>query len=474
LTCRIFAEDGNDILRGCPDPRKTAASSRPKKPKRKSRVPYIYSPEGFRCEDHGLSPKDDHAVRWLLNSIYFNHIVGKYERDDYCPLNARLLAKVMGREVARVRTACVDAGLVDYMPHYKAGVESSKYRLGPKLASVQWRRWEGDGQVYINRYRTWKEDIVGVRLDDLGRYMRKWAKAVKIHKDGLEKTFAAMPDAKRDLARAQIGYLEQGVIRTKYCRFGRFHTNFTRLCGEIRKNHLAIDGEKLVEIDIVNSQCLFVANLLMRTGNYLRTCSLHSNVRNHHEHYRKHLANAYIPHLCQLVSRPIPSTSPYDLRISDPFVQSVIKGRVYEDFQDHFSLATRDHAKVEFFKTVYSGNVDRFRQVFPAAGRSLAKLVRKHRYKWVSRQMQWEESDVILRKAVDRLRREHPMIPVITVHDSILTTERYVAVVRRIMLEAFDGLPIKPILRLKEQNDADITLEVAPRSLCDDPDGIPW
>ncbi|WP_165069350.1 hypothetical protein [Paludisphaera rhizosphaerae] len=418
----------------------TLTTKQKAKPKRKKkRAPYLYTPADFDFADYGIGPKDESAARWLINCIYFNHVVGRYERHEYCPLNAKLLAKVMGDGVARIRKMCVEAGLVDCIERYKPKVESFKFRLGYVLRDRKFVRWSGDDQWYLNRFNAWKELLSAPDLGDLGNYLRAWAKKVKVDKTGLEETLAGMKPDKRELAEQQVGWLDQGVVRATWCKYGRFHTNFTRLCKEVRQKHLTINGERLFEIDIQESQTLFLGILLMNANAYLDSCSLHSSPSHRYQSSRHHpCENSSFRSL----------RSPYDLGSSDKYIAAVGQARVYDDFQRAFSIAERGDAKVEFFRAVYSGKLAKFRGVYPKAARVLAKLVRLHGYKWVSREMQWQESDVVLRKAVERLRVEHPDIPVVTVHDSIMTTQVHLETVYRVLSESFQGLPLRPRFRV--------------------------
>ena len=56
--------------------------------------------------------------------------------------------------------------------------------------------------------------------------------------------------------------IKEGNIFYNFDAYGRFHTNYTILKSHIRKNFLNISDEKVVEIDIHNSQPLFLSKLI--------------------------------------------------------------------------------------------------------------------------------------------------------------------------------------------------------------------
>jgi hypothetical protein len=373
------------------------------------RKPCLYVPEGFSAAKYGYKPEHEDGLRWILSTIHFYRVavLDKDKQDAPVYLSAKLLEKMVGHALPAIRDEGVRLGLLtcDYKcVNSTRGIPSKcyGYQLGPALAGVKFTKWKGDGAVYLNRLKRFKAEWTSTRdLDALGKYLRRWLLKVRVAKSAKD-ALAEMPEAKRELATHQIDLIKDGMIRTTYCDYGRFHSNFTRLCSEVR-GHLEVDGERLVEIDITSSQVLFLAKVLG-------------------------------PDAAELVA---------DLEA----------GRVYERFQAHCGYATRGEAKRAFFHSIYGGirQTKTFSELWPQAGEALKQLKRDHDYKWVPQEMQRRESDLILRTVVDTLRREHPEVPVVTVHDSIATTARYVDLVRSLLLEAFEAaeFPCLPILRAK-------------------------
>jgi len=399
--------------------------------------PWIYSPDHLDVELHGIEARYDLQVRYLLNSIFYYQVVGRREEDDFIELSTSYLGPLYGnhRLVKPVREMCEEAGLVESDHRYVVGSKSIGYRFGERLRHRKFARWHVDGKKAEGRFEKWKavqNDRSG--LDELGHYLGNWIDRVQFKGD-VARTIAGMPSAKAEVAWAQVGYLRQGVVHVNYCEYGRFHSPFTRLCSELRQ-HMTIDGQPLGEIDVVNSQPTFLAGIVNDFAEFSSLSPVfHTPTISH-------------PHPLSPPQPPTPYECTSDLQ---EFIRDVKDGLVYERFQHANGIATRDLAKDKFFKAVYgrASNLGPFEKLYPTVADVLRTLKTEHGYKWVPCEMQRRESQVVLRGAADRLRRDHPDVPIITVHDSIMTTTENMDLVRQIILEAFEGQAVIPQLRIK-------------------------
>jgi hypothetical protein len=378
----------------------------PKTAKRKQE--FIYTPADV---DLDVPAHLEPGVRWLVSTCYFYRVAVWKDRGDgrehWAYLSADLLEKVVGRNVREIRDAAVDAGLIECDDHYQVGRKCMGYRLGPRLRDAKFEAWEGDGKVFMTRFRRFRDDWNAASdLDDLGEHLRKWACKVKVSRKA-ESVIAGMDPKKAEIARHQVEIIRAGFVKTKYCEYGRFHSNFTRLCREIRASCLTIGGEVLHEIDIVGSQVVFLAELLAA------------------EDFSISLPNRL---------SPSPSL-PYDLTFSPDFFVDLCNARTYEHFQSVHGLASRGEAKEGFFKSVY-GTAKwtwMFSAVWPEAGKILRRLKRKHEFGWIPREMQRRESGIVLGKVCEFLRVNRPDVPIVTCHDSISTTAEHLDLVAGIL-----------------------------------------
>ena len=114
---------------------------------------------------------------------------------------------------------------------------------------------------------------------------------------------------------------------------------------------------------------------------------------------------------------------------------------------------TRDHLKRLFFADVFYGRtkVDTpltrlFARLFPTVYYLILDC-KSERYQDLARKMQREEAKFILHTVCRRLFTYHESVPVFTIHDSIMTTEEHVPLVRRIINEEFQRLGLHPTLK---------------------------
>jgi hypothetical protein len=78
-------------------------------------------------------------------------------------------------------------------------------------------------------------------------------------------------------------------------------------------------------------------------------------------------------------------------------------------------------------------------------------------YRKLACDMQRAESTLMIDQVGARLATEHPKIPVLTIHDSYLTTAPHVDTVRGIILDEFLKLGITPTLKVESYNHTGVT-----------------
>jgi len=173
--------------------------------------------------------------------------------------------------------------------------------------------------------------------------------------------------------------------------YGRMHTNFTILKSFIRKNCLLINGEETHEIDIKNSQPLFLTKLIQDSG-----------------------------------SKWINSEE-FEL-----FKSLTINGRYYNYIMDTYGIKDRNLVKEMTYKVLFGRNgtnskADKiFSSLFPTIHHFI-KLYKKENgdYKVLAYELQKAESNLIFNKIIRQIMTLYPEINVVTVHDSIIIQKSY-------------------------------------------------
>jgi hypothetical protein len=183
-----------------------------------------------------------------------------------------------------------------------------------------------------------------------------------------------------------IMQLMESDIFYKFDGFGRFHSNFTILKKELRHQFITIDGENICEIDIKNSQPLFLGVLINEEYNY---------------------------------------NPPKKLQ---DYIDLVECGLLYEDFLQNCGgrISTRDEVKVFIFKVLFGKNNEYFKEnkVFKSIYPEVFEFVKNYKkktgsYKNLSHALQKRESEFIYNKVVNEILFRYPEIHLFTVHDSI-------------------------------------------------------
>jgi hypothetical protein len=254
-----------------------------------------------------------------------------------------------------------------------------------------------------------------------------------------------------------------------FCRYGRIHTVVTRLHRKLRP-FLHVDGEPVVNIDIANSQPLMVALLLTQ---YRRAGGRFFNMHT----FGTDAETLYLP-----LSPAEPnafahagsnSTQKNTHRIggcvgwggvpaglaSDEalYVRLCEGGELYEYLRQAAGL---QHVQQRAFKkrcfhdvfygrnSVYTALTAAFEREFPNVWAVIRAAKRKD-HAHLARMMQTYESSLMINRVCRRLMDEYPDIPVITLHDSILTTAAHVETVQRMIQAEFADVGLSPKLKVE-------------------------
>jgi hypothetical protein len=203
---------------------------------------------------------------------------------------------------------------------------------------------------------------------------------------------------------------------------GRVHNNITNLSKNFRP-FLKFNNQKLVEIDISNSQPLLfnilISRYLFRYTNY-----------------------------CGIILPYVPQNS--DLRFYKELTE---QGKFYEYLMEEFGIyENRSLFKVRFFSKVFyskeNENEERehFKKLFPGVA-DIISYYKKVNYKDLAIQLQRIEADIMINLIVPRLANKN--IFILTIHDSILTIPDNVELVKEIIMNEFKKYNLQPTLKIK-------------------------
>ncbi len=191
--------------------------------------------------------------------------------------------------------------------------------------------------------------------------------------------------------RYSVECINEKHIFYHFDNYGRFHTNFTILKSFIRKNCLLIDGEETCEIDINNSQPLFLYKLMRDSS---------SKWINKDE---------------------------FDL-----FGYLTMEGKYYQYLMDTLGISSKSEVKNLTYKVLFGRNsmnskADKmFCKCFPTIHNFIRLYKREMAdYRILSHELQRAESNLIFNKIIRELADSYPEIKLVTVHDSIVFQKKH-------------------------------------------------
>jgi hypothetical protein len=421
----------------------------------------FYVPPGFDPAALGLEPGDAEPARYLVHLVRWKFIQWRADEDGFVRLKWDYLEPAMTRPVLRrVLRAFQDHRVLERDRTCVWGKRCHGYRLTPEYRDPA-RPWRlhacADEDLNARIRRAYAKDAVaplpvhhwlGSRLPllefDLDRALGIVA-ALPYEPDELTACYRCLTAAGyRALLSDQCRGFADGVERWSVCRFGRLHTPVTRLPRAVRCC-LSVGGRSLVELDVANSQPLFLG-LLARE--YYRSRESRSRLLGRSF---DRSANVYRYGAREGGSCPEAGVEEY-IRVCE-------EARFYESLlADPDDPAGREAVKAAVFRDVLFGPNrshrprplrDRFTCAYPAVARVLRELKRKDyaRSSWL---LQNAEATLVIGRICGRLMAEHPDLALFTIHDSFLVAPDDAGVVVSAVRDGFAGLGVSALVRQKE------------------------
>ena len=218
----------------------------------------------------------------------------------------------------------------------------------------------------------------------------------------------------------------------------RFHSNLTNL-NSVLRNAVTYKGEKLVSIDISNSQPYLSSVLLSKK--FWNKENKRDNVFNI---YKFNIE--YINYYIMLGESPVSTINKGFLH----YIDLVREGGLYEYLCNEINkelssnFFDRKKTKIAVFQALFTANTfigqkkalpkKMFSKLFPEVYEVFKKIKKKDKT-FLPRLLQSIESLLIIDVICKRISKELPKAPIFTIHDSISTTVKYLEDVKRIMLD---------------------------------------
>lgn len=243
----------------------------------------------------------------------------------------------------------------------------------------------------------------------------------------------------------------------------RFHSTITMMPSDFR-NFLKYDGKELVCLDIRNSQAFFSLCLLEESniGKIIEAVE-ELNLKDIKLHNIKNGLPSNYPSSSIILSE---SLHKIDNQEVERYKNLVLSGHIYDHFEQAISdelgvtFPSRKALKAEFFRIMYSSNrffgqpaaapKRVFYDQFPGIAEYFSRLKKLHTDIIPIILMRWE-SHAVLQSITKRISRDHPEVPLFTIHDGIATTNEHVVLLSTIICEELKALTgYSPTLKKEE------------------------
>lgn len=406
---------------------------------------YIYLPRNLAVDAlKTLSPeyreKYGDSMLYFLYRIYTGCLFKrKKRRRKYCDISSAYIRRFFPDRTAytKIKNALISKNIIQCDNLYAKKSKSFGFRLNC-------RKYAEPAPIQLEDRRL---------IDKIKKYFKKLTPKLWVHqklKDCLEEI--QIEDLRLIKPKNMISH--QLIKSQNYFlsvdNYGRVHTNITNMSSKLRK-HLKVDDKKLVNIDIRNSQPLFLSTLL----GFLFKQDLKINTVNlNKDKYISLLLpydvknEGFLSHLQELVM---------DGQNFRPdvinYTQLCEQGRFYDwlmtemniPLDDRRKFKRRFFAKVFFCENKPTEESEFFKKYFPSV-HAFITLVKSKDYSLLAKMLQRIESLFIIETVVARCFRERRSMFLTTIHDSILVLPSDVEFVLRILKEEFAKINLEPII----------------------------
>jgi hypothetical protein len=318
-----------------------------------------------------------------------------FKKDNRFHLMSTILKEKYGHLYNYYMDYLIEKKTISMVANYRAGRNSKVYKISEHILKERIKRYVNCDKTLLKKYKNnvsqveedgiknglIDSDIKAMLVDDLFYTKIEFDKAI-FYLDNLQHNDTDIYNRNR----YSVECVNDKHIFYHFDGYGRMHTNFTILKSFIRKNCLLLDGEETHEIDIKNSQPLFLNKIIAD-----------SNTK-------------WV------------NDDEFEL-----FKDLTINGNYYQYVMNHMKTKDRPMVKEMTYKVLFGRNMHNskadkvFRELFPTI-HNFIKLYKKEKgdYKVLAYELQKAESNLIFNKIIREVKNYFPEIKIVTVHDSII------------------------------------------------------
>jgi hypothetical protein len=419
---------------------------------------------------------DEDNFRYILSQVNeipaYNRTVVK--NNGFVPMNASLLQEKV-HNYKLYLDYLIDNEIIECDGHYKRGEKSKGYRFSDSFQTEL--KAEPIVKYSLVKRAKKKVTLYNYQMQNKYDYLFKWFDSnLSFDMNGAldylhdQRTAASESDEK--LRSFNTNWIRAHKLSNKDYFFridqnvGRCHTNLTNLRSDLR-HFVSYGGQSLVSVDVRNSQPL-LSGLLLHPAFYAPQRSSSDTLLNiSRERWDKkfklrgNIMNSILSSI-MLVN----NMESLDNHGFNRYWHLVNEGKLYEFIHQHLQandrelITDRQRLKEVVFTAMFTDN--RFMAQPEAAPKRLFKSLFPDVYEVfrqlkrpdptvLPRLLQAIEARVIIDYIAKRIAREHPDMPMYTIHDSIVCPKGYEGYVANVIEEEIRlRVGMKPTLKLEE------------------------
>lgn len=340
-------------------------------------------------------------TNYLIDIVHNLILKYYFKKENRFALNATILKDKYGYLYNYYINYLVSNDILVLKTNYRNGVNSRIYALNETIFTNKIKRYKNLDKVLLKKYKSKFVDIIHVNSTSKISLIEPLIKeklvsdlfSVKIEYDRAIFFLDSLKHQDIDIYNRNIysvDCINDKHIFYHFDDYGRMHTNYTILKSFIRKNCLLIDGEETCEIDIPNSQPLFLTKIIDMNSSFVDENEL------------------------QLFK---------ELTTSGTYYQYVMN-QLGEDNKKRVKEMTY---KVLFGRNIASSKVDKnFKKLFPTIHQFIKNYKKQNGdYRILAYDLQKAESDLVFNTVIKKVMQFYPEIKLITIHDSIVIPRKY-------------------------------------------------
>ena len=344
---------------------------------------------------------------YLIDIVHNLILKFYFKKENKFPLSSLILKEKYGFIYNYYIDYLVENEILILNKNYLKGSNSRIYSLNSEILNSEISRFKSTEKIllkkYCKKFNQYEIDQNNIINRDVKLKLIEDLYHIKIEFDRvifyLDSIKNNIDNYNRNKYSAES--IKEGHIFYHFDQYGRMHTNFTILKSFIRKNCLLIDGEETCEIDIPNSQPLFLSKLIH---------SIDSKWINKEE--------------------------------LDFFTKLVESGKYYQFLINKLDLPSKSEAKDITYKVMFGQNRKssdsdvKFQSLFPTI-HLFVKFYKKEfsDYRIISHHLQKMESNLIFNKVISKIIEIDPKIRIVTIHDSLIVQKKWKDLVSSILDE---------------------------------------